>query len=285
MIFFDNRRVILGFIGILIFSFSFGQRKLPKDQFASFLKQQWLIGIDIGTNLTQPIVTERINGITNIDDENLYNHDYQGFSDPGIQAGLYITYYIKGLSIATQPQYRRISYSYLNTYEWGDNPPELLTLDLESKERIDYVQIPLIFKYDILKNKIKPYAFGGAYMSILMSATKRLSTTQTDYFSGVPIESGVEESIIGVDNQYENLHYGVLGGIGIAYDSESNVRIALELTYQQSLTNIIDTSQRFTENQVSSLGLVYDDLLYSNFGASIQFLFPLKYISSQFKSI
>lgn len=276
-------------LGVLVFFSSLdgnAQRKRPQEQFESFMKQQWLIGVNFGTNLTQAVPQEDFYGISTLSNPEDYEKSYNDFSLPGIHAGINIAYYYNGISIGIMPNARRMRFSYEYTYSWeGTLPTETVEYDYEIEQRLDYFEVPLTVRYDILKKKFKPFVSGGVFYALSMGASKKVTLTETDYATGEAVSVDGGTVFIGVNDSFNRHVYGFMGGIGIGYDSDNNVRMALEFNYRQTFGNIINPSERYTENQLTSVGDVYDDMYLRNVSVNIQFLFPLKYISPQFKSI
>lgn len=273
---------------LFIFSYSFGQRKRPKEQFESFMKQQWLIGVNFGMNYSQAVPDQRFSGFSGpleSEEPELYEKKYNDFSLPGVHAGINLIYYFSGFSIGIQPNVRRMRFSYENSYQWSSSPIETVENELLIEQRLDYFELPFFVKYDILKKKLKPFISAGIYQTFVMGASKKVTLTQTDFASDVPTETDGGTVFIGVNDSFENSVTGFMGGIGVGYDTDNNVRMVLEFTYRQTFGNIINPNERYTENQLTSVGDIYDDMFLRNVSASIQFLFPLKYISPQFKSI
>lgn len=282
-------KVLAALLFILYASQVFSQRKRPKEQFESFMKQQWLIGVNFGMNYSQAVPDERFAGFSSSlesEEEELYEKKYNDFSLPGVQAGLNIFYYYQGFAIGLQPNFRRMRFSYENSYTWeGSLPIERIDNEFVIEQRLDYFELPFIVKYDILQKKFKPFVSAGVFQSFRMGASKVVSLTQIDYVTGEPNEIDAGTVTIGVNDSFERSVFGFLGSIGVGYDTDNNVRMVLEFTYRQTFGNIVNPNQRYTENQLTSVGDIYDDMVLRNVSASIHFLFPLKYISPQFKSI
>jgi opacity protein-like surface antigen len=178
-----------------------------------------------------------------------------------------------------------MQFGYETNYSWGDSPPNQINYNYTIEQITDYFEIPLWVKYDILKKRFKPYVSVGVSQSLLLNATKKIDLVREDFATGSAISTEDGTVFLGVDDSFQNGFTSLLAGAGMAYDTDSNVRMVVEFTYRETIQNIINPNERYTENELTSVGDVYDDLRLRNVGLSIQFLFPLKYISSQFKSL
>jgi hypothetical protein len=58
----------------------------------------------------------------------------------------------------------------------------------------------------------------------------------------------------------------------------------LDATYRQSLSNIANPQNRFSNDRLSGIGDAQDDLNLKNIMVSAGVLFPMRYLSSSFKS-
>ncbi len=63
-----------------------------------------------------------------------------------------------------------------------------------------------------------------------------------------------------------------------------NVRTIVELSYLYALSPVTDTSNRFQENELASLGEINDEINLNNINLAISFVFPLRYIDKTFQS-
>lgn len=274
-------------LSILMASPLLAQRKPPSiGGFAEeFLKTQWWLGIKIGINYTNPISATPYSSISTIGlPEQDLEKIYDVFSLPGAQAGLDITFYHAGFSIGVQPTYKRIRYAYSNTRSWlGPNQVDAFDMAYDIEQRIDAVDIPLSVKYEIIRSgKARPFVMAGGYYAFITHAEKKVDITYTDYATGTPIPTSGGTQILGVTNQFQNFA-GVLGGVGVSLDY-FNIRTVLEAVYLRGLTDITNDGNRFTQNELTSIGDVNDELKMDNINVSLSFVFPLRYIDKQFQA-
>ena len=263
------------------------QRKRPSKPSGGndFLKTQWWLGIRSGLNFTNANLIESYPGFypINYAAESL-EKEYEDFSSPGFQVGLDITFYHAGLSIALQPTFLKHNVSYMSEANWiGNTEDQQFSSTYNVKQGVTYIDLPLSVKYDILQNKVRPFVMAGAYYGFIFDANKTVRVTETDYGFTTPIS--YERTIINLNNKEEfNNTWGVLGGIGASFDYW-NIRTIIDIQYRHSFSSVINEAERFKESAFSSFGELSDDYSLQNFSTSISFVFPLRYIDSQFKAL
>lgn len=260
------------------------QRKLDaKGGLESFLDTQWWIGIRFGINSSQPAADNTYSIISPINFEaSELEKSYKRFNLIGAQAGLDITYSFKGISIGFQPVFRRIRYSYDHQRTWDlDTEPDAFQTSYEVEQQVDFIDLPLIGKYDIIKTgNIRPYVSAGIQYSLITGANKKIDITHTDNITSIAQSGG--DINLSVSSQFQN-YAAALGGIGASFDY-GNIRALIDITYQYALTSLVDEEKLFDENQLTSLGDVQDDLNVHGISFSVGIVFPLRYIDNTFQS-
>lgn len=250
-----------------------------------FLKTQWWLGIKIGTNLTNPIPAESYSAISTMGlPEQDMGKEYENFNLPGAQAGLDITFYHRGFAIGIQPTYKRVRYRYITNRSW-QGPGLVNAFDMQHRieQRIDAVDLPLSIKYEIIQSgKTRPFVMAGGYYAFITHAEKKVDVTYTDYAAGEPIPTSGGTQILGTTQQFQN-YAGVLGGAGVSLDY-FNIRTVFEVVYFRGLTDVTNSSNRFTQTELTSIGDVNDELTLDNINVSLSFVFPLRFIDKQFQA-
>lgn len=246
---------------------------------------QWWLGVMAGTNQTKatPIerysVFESTNGETS--DKN-YNNN-QLFAS---QLGLILTYDIfAGIGLSLQPKVITYKFGYENEYAWedSDNNFNNFSVTYEHENKLQYVQIPLIVKYDFIAsnfgfgkkdNMFKPFIqFGGAY-SMLRDAQKTVTEKGTNNL----IEYEKAPNTLDVSPQFITSEWQLQAGGGLNIDINS-FRFALVFNYHWGLNNITDKANRFNNHQqTTDFYDVYDDMNLRGWSGSIEAIFPLKFI-------
>lgn len=257
----------------------------PSDN--SFLKSQWWLGFRAGANLSEAKPEERFTSFSAINyDPSKLEKRYSSFSGVSAHAGVEVTFYHKGFSISLQPNYRRQSFYYKNQFEWT-NPEDAgnsIELNYKQDHLLDYVEFPFFIKYDFTDGVIRPFIQVGAYYATMVSANKSVEISGTDFASGGagPFEN--ENIIIGAEDLFINSSMGVSGGIGVSYDL-SNIRLVFDASYRHGVHNIANEKNRFSKNQLTSIGDAIDNMTIDNVSFSLGCLFPLRYLSKKYDAI
>jgi len=253
----------------------------------SFLDKQWWLGFKAGVNLSGATVTKRYGNVSPTNySSTLTEKKYTNFKSLGVQAGIEITFFYKGVSIGIHPTYRNVQLEYSNHYAWTnvENPNLYLERDFLQEMSMDYVDFPLIVKYNILNGKLKPYIQAGGYMSLLLNATKSSTVTQLDRASGGDNTIEYDPVIVGAKDLFAKNHWGLVGGVGVNYNL-GNVRLNLDVQYKYGMSNISSTKERDSSDKLSAMGDTLDDMTLNNLSLTVGCLFPLRFLTSGYKSI
>jgi hypothetical protein len=253
---------------------------------AKFLDKQWWLGFKAGSNLTDAKPTQRYSILTPTNyDPALNNKVYDAFTEYGFQATVEASFSFKGFLFSAQPTYRQSSFSYANEFEWDnpENSTDRLLLKYSQLQRLDYLDLPFIVKYEVAGNKLRPYLQAGIFYSLLLNATKEVVVSGTDFASGGTNSFQNEALIIGAKDLFEN-YWGVLAGAGVNYNL-GNVRLTLDASYRMGQSNIANIRNRFSNDRLNGIGDAQDDLEIDNIVVSVGCLFPLRFLASSFKSV
>ncbi len=272
-------------------SFAQGKKRKPPKNFNSknkqdekFLEKQFWMGLKAGTNLTKVHVTKQYSVISPVN-ETSTEKSYESFNKPGSQVALELTFYYKGISASLQPTYRSSTFAYTNSYEWVDGtiPTNSLTLDYYQEQKIEYAEIPLVIKYEFLTGNFRPYIQLGGYAAFLINANKTVEVSGMDLASGGENSFTNEPVIVGAKDLFAKNSWGLIGGAGANYNL-GNIRINLDIMYRYGMSNIASTENRFSNDRLSGVGDAMDDMTMDNLSISLGVLFPLRFLSSGFKS-
>lgn len=290
-------RRLLPLLALLIISstlYAQSQRKPPagfkkkvKQQQNSFLDKQWWIGLKIGPNLTKATPETRYSVLTPTNYAlPITDKKYDGFKKLGSQATLEITFNYKGIGFSFQPTYRLSRFTYTNEFMWDnpENAAEMLELKYDHELRVDYADLPLIVKYDITGNTLRPYVQGGIFYSMLVNANKTVEISGTDFASGGTNALSSEPVIVGAKDLFHKSYWGLMAGAGLHYNL-GNVRLVFDASYRIGMSNVTDTKNRFSNDRLSGIGDALDDMKTDNIVLSIGCLFPMRFLSTSFKSI
>jgi len=282
--------LILSFLMLISSGFAQVKRKKkpgrPPSANEQFLETQFWIGFKGGVNLSKASPDQSYSTFAAIDfPESTLLKEYDDFQDMGSQFGLEFILYHKGFSISIYPNYSRFNFSYANSYEYSSisNPNNLLTLNYRQKQHLEYLDFPLVVKYDILKKKLRPFVQVGVYYSTLLDANKEIEISGTDFASGAEDPFTRATIIVGAEDLFISSSVGLIGGVGLNYD-EWNVRFMLDINYRYGFNNIASAENRFSDNRLAGAGDALDDLTLDNLSFNMGILFPMRFISKNFSS-
>ncbi len=247
-----------------------------------FEKTQFYIGIRGGINLTKAKVTQSYTSfISTSNPDEHYEKSYKDFYKPGGTFGLEFAFSYQKFTASFQPNYRREIYSYSNTYNWQDtsNASNYLQLTYNQITRLDYIELPLFIRYDILDGGLRPFVQVGFYYGILNNASKQLDVEGTDNASGTARNFSQSTSTIGADDLFIKSSIGMAFGAGCSY-KVGNVRLILDATYRKGFNNVSNVANRYSSNPLTGSGDVSDDLKLNNITFSFGCLFPMKFLTS-----
>lgn len=262
-----------------------GFNSKPNQQ-SKFLDKQWWLGFKAGINLSDPSPIKRYTVMTPTNyPQASTDKVYDSFNKTGSQATLEATFYYKGFSFSAQPTYRHSRFTYSNQYQWNnpENTAEKLILQYDQEQKIDYADLPLIVKYDILKGKVRPYVQAGIFYSMLLNANKSVQISGTDYASGGTNQFSNDPIIVGAKDLFEN-YWGLMAGLGVNYHV-GNVRFVLDASYWKGMSNITQVNNRYSNDLLAGIGEAPDDLDLNNIVISAGVLFPMRFLSNSFNTL
>jgi len=261
--------------------------KAPKTrQQEKFLEKQWWLGFKAGINLSQALPTQQYSVMTPTNYAlSSTEKVYDSFNKVGSQASIEVSFYYKGFSFSCQPTYIHSVFTYSNQYTW-DNPEnanERLILNYDQEQKVDYASFPLLVKYDIAGNKLRPYAQAGIFYSLLVNANKAVKVSGTDYASGGTNEFSNEPVIVGARDLFDH-YWGLMAGAGLNYNL-GNVRLVLDVSYWRGMSNIANVENRYSNDRLAGIGDAQDDMKLNHIVISTGCLFPMRFLSNDFKAL
>ena len=242
---------------------------------------RWGFGIKGGLNLTQAKPDDQFSVFSyTIEPENtLAEKEYYKLSEnTGFQVTFIARYALfNNLSISFQPTFASYSYGYENNYAWLDfeNTNNSLFLFYKHEQTLNYLEAPLLFRYDILDAPIRPFVHGGGYYGRLLNALKKVDVTGQDNASGATEEFNGATSTLGMDDQYVKSQYGIIAGGGISL-SLGPANFELGVDYRLGLNNIVDEKNRFSDNTLISGSYdILDNMKLRNLSFSMGVIFGI----------
>lgn len=262
------------------------QKQTQEDE--KFLEKQWWLGFKAGANLSNANVEKSYAIISPTNYEpNTIGKQYDNYNLVGSQATIEVSFYFKRFLLSFQPTYQHSRFSYSNSFEWTstDEVANHVQLTFEQEQKLDHAILPLIIKYDIYGNKLRPYVQIGAYSAILLNATKSVTATGIDNAAGGENQFATETINVGATDLFAKYHWGLLGGVGVNYNLGNNVRLNFDVIYKMGMSNISSTDNRYASDRLAGVGDAMDDLTLDNLSVSLGCLFPLRFLSSGFKTL
>lgn len=248
----------------------------------NFEKTQFYIGIRGGLNFTKAnVINSYSSFVSPSDPDEHYTKTYKAYAKPGATFGLEFSFSYQKFTASFQPNYRREIYSYSNAYEWHDtnNDRNYLQLTYKQETHLNYIELPLFIRYDIISGAFKPFVQVGFYYAMLNGATKQLDIEGVDHSGGTSRNFSEPSTIIGADDLFIKSSIGAAMGLGTSY-KVGNVRLILDATYRIGLNNISNVQNRYSANSLSGAGDVSDDIKLNNITISFGCLFPMKFLIS-----
>ncbi|MFN3840306.1 MAG: PorT family protein [Cyclobacteriaceae bacterium] len=254
-------------------------------QDAKFLEKQWWLGFKAGINLSGADVATSYSALSPVN-YTLSEKAYDNYTNPGIVAGIEVSFSYKAFSASFQPAYRNAIFSYSNQYVWEDAgiPENRLELIYNQKQQIDYADFPLLFRYDITNTRLRPYVQIGAVYTVLIDATKSVTISGTDYASGGQNEFTNEPIIVGAQQLFAGNQWALTGGAGVNYHV-GNIRVNLDLQYRRGMSLANSTENRYGNAQLAGVGDAMDDIKINSFMVTLGTLFPLRFLTKGYSSI
>jgi hypothetical protein len=247
----------------------------------AFLKKQWWIGVRGGLNISMATPGTRFSTTASTTDPTTteYQKQYENFSVPGGQGGLEFMFSFYRFSISFQPSFQRQSFIYNNSHSWSDAGGNNLKERVQSLQKLDYFEFPLLLKYQPFNTKLKPFIQAGAYYGLLDNAYKSTKIYLTDVPSGSNSEYLSNQINIGDNSLFITSSWGLIGGIG-AYYPVGNIRLVMDVSFRFGMNNITSAANRYSNGLLSGPGDIMDNIKLRNLSLSFGVLFPLKFLKA-----
>ncbi len=232
------------------------------------------IGLKAGTNFT---IVNPINKYSVFDDiilgSNSFEKEYkQLFSNYGSQFSFLVYYTLSDkFYLSFQPAINNHIFKYENQYNWQNSSSSQI-LNYAFEQNLQYVDLPLIVKYEFSKRKLQPFAQIGTYYGVLLNSTKNINKTITNDFGSFEYN----KEALGSNTNYLRSNIGLIGGFGLTYKF-SRSKLGLETNFRYGLHIITDKHNRFLNSQIT--GKYYDvpdDIKMMNATVSLVYIVSLK---------
>jgi hypothetical protein len=170
-------------------------------------------------------------------------------------------------------------------YQWQGQDNNFLDLRYNHRIRLNYLELPLLVRFDVLRQAFKPYVQGGIGYGMLIKADKYIEIESFDRASGAnnPIQN--ESPVIGAKNLFITSQWIWYLGGGISTEL-GNVRLGLELNYKQGLNNITNRLNRYSDQRMIGVLDALDDMTLQNIQMEFYCVFPMKFLQvSSFRRV
>ncbi|MGF1638846.1 MAG: outer membrane beta-barrel protein [Cyclobacteriaceae bacterium] len=262
-----------------------GRQKIPAPGKGQAETTQWWIAVRGGVNLTSAEVSNQYFVFSNTQaGVEPHNKQYGSFNRVGTHFGFQAGFeFLPHLSVHLLPSYSTYLFDYESAFNWAssDNPLQRIQIEDLHTQKLHYIELPLIIRYELLSGKFKPFIQAGGYVGRLLNAVKDVESRNTDFASGAESRIEVNTYSTGIEPYLINTNLGIMGGVGMTYNV-GNARIGLEVNYKMGMNNINKPANRFMESpQVSGMYDVTDDFSIRHLELAFSCLIPLKFITSK----
>lgn len=245
------------------------------------------VGIKGGINFTVVMPLERfsvlqpIQGTDNTSGEKDYAALYRNL---GYQYGFIGMLQIgKALSISLEPTFSNYTIKYEAASIWVDasNPADRIAINTNYADKLRYFEIPLVLRYQLGSQQIRPYLATGFFYGMLTGAAGNVESSTVQYINDVeiPVENSNYEGDI--SNNFINTRLAAFPGAGIMVEF-SFATLFVEADYYFTLHNVTDESSRYSNQQ--SVGGYYnvpDNLRPDNLVINLGIIFNINRASLQ----
>ncbi len=252
---------------------------------AQFLEKQWWLGLKTGIALSGADVQQPYTALSPVN-YTAAAKAYNNYAHPAFAAQLEAAFSFRSFTIALQPGYRNARLDYRTQYVWTDyeNADNRLELYRQQRQRIEYVDFPLLIRYAFTHSRLRPYLQAGAYYALLIQATTTVRAEGTDYASGGRNTFSQPAVSLGSTELFAPRHYGLLAGLGASYHS-GKVNFTLDIQYRKGMSLANSTDNRYANTRLNSFGEIMDDVHINSLLITAGALFPLKFLSKSFQSV
>lgn len=267
--------------------FSQAKRKKKKNASAvGYNQSQWWVGIKGGATLAKANPTGEAQSIFSYTSGVADNQGttFNSFSKPGLMLGAVISYeFIDNFSLLFAPAITTNIYKYESNYTWNSSESPEVGVFINNKftTKLQYIEFPLLFRYEIGSNNTKPFLQLGGYYGLLTNATKEVETTNIDRASGADTQINSGKSSSGAKSNFLKSNLGMTFGGGVS-TFLGNSRLVFEANYNLGMTNIVDEKARYEDSFLSTGAYdINQNLKLDQLQFSIAIFIPMKFITSR----
>ena len=177
-----------------------------------------------------------------------YNSSFKNGFTLGLACNIPVTAF-GDIQFSLQPEFNYIQKGFNNTssgeYQIGE---QIFEFHADNKQRINYIEIPVLAKFEYGFNNIKVGVYAGPSLGFALSG-KFKSESRVDTGEGIEVYKSEGKIIFyGTDKENtlsmdHNIDFGIQGGAVVTVFD----RISLDVRYGQSLTNLYHDSKSKNE--------------------------------------
>ncbi|MEA2041254.1 MAG: outer membrane beta-barrel protein [Bacteroidota bacterium] len=178
------------------------------------------------------------------------------------------------LSISFQPALFHYNFKYMSQYSWTGSQDYRLQFDF--KQNLQYIELPLLLKFDLSDKKLQPYLQLGVHYSLLNKSTKYTTRTEENIYG----EFIHDPLSAGTDSSYITSNIGAIGGLGLSYKFKRS-KLGIETNFRYGFHNITRKDYRYRDNEIT--GQFYDapdDMKLMNLSVNIVYTVSLRCLKS-----
>ncbi|MGJ8661435.1 MAG: outer membrane beta-barrel protein, partial [Bacteroidota bacterium] len=245
---------------ILLFSllaqFTFGQKYTVHNKKVSYF------GLTGGINFSIPKITDNYSVLSSPGSsiDGGFDKKYENlFSNRGAQFSARYSYYLtNSLSIVTGFGYQSYGFKYFTDYAWTDTiGNQVFSREMHHLQKISYLTVPIIAKWDITKGQLKPFVQGGLYLEFRHQAKKVIYYDNT--IDGEETENQLSSSpMVSIKDYTRKFNMGLTGGVGVDYHTKY-VTFGLESNFSYGFYKIMNDENRYSD--LNGFALQYLDVL------------------------
>jgi hypothetical protein len=264
---------------------SFAQRKHGYNARDPYTYTQFYIGIRGGAILSGAKNYERFSALVSTDSTTVtYDKKYENYKKVTAFSGIEFAFTYKSqFTISLQPSYKRQTFGYSYSNIWYDTSGTYLKLNNKALIKVDYISLPLIFRFDFTKTALRPYVMAGIVYDIRMQSYKTLTIHAEDTQAGGLSSFEKEQLSSAANSLFIRSALGWTAGAGCSY-KVGNIRLIMDVSYRSGLHNIVNQKSRY-DNLFSPTGDVMDNLKLNQWQLSVGCLFPIKYLTNSYESV
>jgi hypothetical protein len=271
-------KITLKLLFVLMFLLSFISEKVYSQTMED---AKWWMGAKAGVNFTRPEVSNPLSILENLNSSSNNNSkEYNSiFKNAGPSLGVILTYSVTPrIAISVQPGYTGYQIGYSTKYQWKDTLANNYTIANTFNNKLHYVELPLLLKYEYSFGKLQPYLQIGAYYGFLLNGKIHAKSEEQFKNSTIDVTLSTRYQDFNANELFIKSLFGIIGGGGVSFDVNF-FRIALDCNYRYGFNNVTNRKNRLEEqSMINGFYNVIDDIKLQNIEFTLHCTTPLDYL-------